>query len=234
MFGPMFTTVGSQTTEGTGSYNIQNLIPTGSLVPNGETTAGAIRAQKLTSTGATDGSVLFWRDGTFGSGSRARTYKGWYTASGTTPATMEITTGQALWINLPSGAACSFTISGEVPVGDIYMALNSGNTAVCNPQPVSMSLQTVVPAAAEGYTVPNGEATASAIRVQKLTATGATDGSIVFWRNGTFGSGSRARTYLGWYTASGTSPAAVTLDPGEGIWVNSPVEGVSLVFPSAL
>ena len=76
MIGAMFTDVGTQT-EGSGSYSVQNIIPTGASVPNGETvsTATCIYLQKLTASGATDGAVLFWRDGTFKQGKKTVEYR---------------------------------------------------------------------------------------------------------------------------------------------------------------
>ena len=239
MMGAMFTDIGTQAAiPGTGSYSVQNITPTGATVPNGETisTTGCIYLQKLTASGATDGSILYWRDGTFKSGKQTVTFHGWYADGVTTPADVSLAAGQAVWLFVPAGADCSFTMSGEVPNGDIYMALNQNNTAVCNPQPSEMDIQDVEPHAAEGVSVPNGATinTTECLYLQKLTASGATAGAILYWRDGTFKSGKQTVTFHGWYADGVTTPADVSLAAGEGLWVFSPTAGISLVFPSAL
>ena len=239
MIGAMFADIGTQAaTPGTGSYSVQNIIPTGTSVPNGATvnTTDCIYLQKLTAAGATDGAILYWRDGSFKAGKQTVNFHGWYASGVTTPADVTLTSGQAVWLYVPAGAVCSFTMSGEVPAGDVYMALNQNNTAVGNPQPTTIDLQDVEPHAAEGYTVPNGATvnTTDCIYLQKLTPAGATDGAILYWRDGSFKAGKQTVNFHGWYASGVTTPADVTLAPGEGLWVFSPTAGISLVFPSAL
>ena len=237
MMGAMFTDVGTQT-EGSGTYSVQNIIPTGASVPNGETvsTATCIYLQKLTAAGATDGSILYWRNGSFKQGKKTVDFYGWYANGITPPADVSLTAGQAVWLYVPTGANVAFTMSGEVPAGDIYLALNQNNTAVCNPQPATISLQSVTPVAASGYSVPNGEtvSTESCLYLQKLTPAGATDGSILYWRDGTFKQGKKTVDFHGWYASGATAAASVTLTPGEGLWVFSPTAGLSLTFPTVL
>ena len=103
MMGAMFTDVGTQT-EGSGSYSVQNIIPTGASVPNGETvsTATCIYMQKLTSAGGTDGDILYWRDGTFKQGKKTVDFHGWYASGLTTPADVSLAPGEGLWVFSPS------------------------------------------------------------------------------------------------------------------------------------
>ena len=237
MMGAMFADVGTQTA-GSGTYSVQNIVPTGASVPNGETlsTSTCIYLQKLTPAGGTDGDILYWRDGSFKQGKKTVDFHGWYADGATTPATTTLTTGQAVWLYVPAGAIVAFTMSGEVPSGDVYMALNQNNTAVCNPQPATISLQSVVPAAASGYEVPNGSAisTATCLYLQKLTSAGGTAGDILYWRNGTFKQGKKTVDFCGWYADGATTTAEVSLNPGEGLWVFSPSAGLSLSFPTVL
>ena len=110
MMGAMFADVGTQT-EGSGSYSIQNIVPTGASVPNGETvsTTTCIYLQKLTASGATDGAILFWRDGTFKQGKKEVTFHGWYANGATIAADVSLAPGEGLWVFSPTaGLALTF------------------------------------------------------------------------------------------------------------------------------
>ena len=244
LFGPMFVEVGTQSESSQGSYDVQTLKPSGESVPNGQTcVAGVdtITLVKLSATGSAGSDMLCWRDskGELWGGRSKQAYCGWYTATGTTPATLTIEAGEAVWINVPGGASVTFTVAGEVPAGDILMALRKGNTAVCNPQPVAMDVQNVKPVAAPETTVPNGEtcvAGVDTITLVKLSATGGAGSDMLCWRdsNGALWGGRSKQAYYGWYTATGTTPAELEIAPGEGVWVNAPVNTTSLLFPSPL
>lgn len=235
MMGPMFVTVGAQT-EGSGTYSIQDLIPTGEVVPNGEETDDtAISLMKLNAKGGADGFTYYWRDGTFKISGRMKTVKGWYQPGSATKEDIQLTAGQAVWVHFPKDAKCSFTIAGEVPNGDIYMALRQGNSAVCNPQPVPTSIQKVEPYASEGVTVPNGENTdETAISLMKLNPKGGADGFTYYWRDGTFKISGRMKTVHGWYQPGSATQEEIPLNPGEGIWVYSPIDNIALDFPAAI
>ena len=246
LLGPVFSAVGQQDAEnGTGTINLGSIVPVGDNVPNGYTPAAgvdAITAQILDANGgAVSGSLVYWRDskGEKWGGKSKQEYKGWYVPNGKTPADFSITAGQALWVNIPAGFSCTLQSSGEVAIGDIYMQLNKGNTAVCNPIPVETNIQKILPFGIGGTEVPNGFTPAAgvdAITAQKLDPNGgAVSGSLVYWRDskGEKWGGKSKQEYKGWYIPNGKTPADITVGPGEGLWVNSPVATTALVFPSA-
>ena len=236
MMGSMFSDVGKQL-DGTSTFSVQGIVPVGEAVPNGEivSTTECITLRKLTATGGTDGDVLYWRDGSFKAGKKTVNFHGWYTAGGTTAADMTLAAGQAVWIYFPAAANCTLQMSGEVALGEVYMALNQGNTAVANPLPLTCSVQKTAPFGKDSTVVPNGEtvSTTACITLRKLTAAGGTDGDVLYWRDGSFKAGKKTVNFHGWYTAGGTTQADMTLAPGEGLWMFCPVENIAIVFPSA-
>ena len=246
LLGPVFSAVGQQDAEnGTGTINLSSIVPVGDNVPNGfGPTEGvdAITAQVLDANGgAVAGTFVYWRDskGEKWGGKSKQEYKGGYVANGKTPADYPLTTGQALWVNIPAGFSCTLQSSGEVAIGDIYMQLNKGNTAVCNPIPKATNIQKILPFGIDSTEVPNGYGPTEgvdAITAQKLDPNGgAVAGSFVYWRDskGEKWGGKSKQEYKGWYVANGKTPADITIGPGEGLWVNCPVATTALVFPSA-
>ena len=250
LVGPVFSGVGQQDAEnGTGTIDVQTVIPVGidgAPVPDGKTLAigtDTISLQKLTATGGGDGAGLLWRDShgeKWTSGRDKIVFKGWYEPGAKVAvADYNIKAGQAVWVNMPSGASCTLQSSGEVAIGDIYMQLNKGNTACCNPMPVDVDVQKVVPAGIGGAQVPDGKTLAigtDTISLQKLTATGGGDGAGLLWRDShgeKWTSGRDKIVFLGWYEPGAKAPVVdYTIKAGGGVWVNSPNETTALVFPS--
>ena len=247
LMGPVFSTVGQQDAEnGTGAIDVQQYIPVGASVPDGKTlTEGVdtITLQKLNATGGIDGELLSWRDShgeKWSVGRKSYEFKGGYTATGTEPFTgYSIKAGQAVWVNIPSGAECSLQSSGEVAIGDIYLQLNQGNTASCNPMPTAVDIQKIQPYGIDGANVPDGKTLTEGvdtITLQKLNATGGIDGELLSWRDShgeKWSVGRKSYEFKGWYTATGTEPfSGYELTAGKGIWVNCPNATTALVFPS--
>ena len=247
LMGPVFSTVGQQDAEnGTGELDVQQYVPVGAMVPDGKTiTEGVdtISLQKLNATGGIDGQLLVWRDShgeKWTSGRDKLEFKGWYAGSAKTAVeNYTVKAGQAVWVNMPAGASCTLQSSGEVAIGDIYMQLNKGNTAACNPMPIDVDIQSVIPYGIGGAAVPDGKTITEGvdtISLQKLNATGGIDGQLLVWRDShgeKWTSGRDKLEFKGWYAGSAKTPVAdYILTAGKGIWVNCPNETTALVFPS--
>ena len=195
LFTPMFEGVGTDV------INIQDIKPVGDNV-DGE---GGINLQTLTATGtAGDVQLAWWDDGTD---------SGWYDENDDTPDAM-IAKGQSFWISFPD-ATTKLNIAGEVRNASVDIPLNQGFTAIGNPYPVAINIQTVIPI---GDDV-DGE---GGINLQTLTATGtAGDVQLAWWDDG---------TDSGWYDENDDTPATM-IQSGEGLWVSSPNATTSLRFP---
>ena len=186
---------------GTDSINIQDIKPVGEDV-DGD---GAINLQTLTASGTAGDVQLAWYDD--------GTDSGWYDASDDTPDIL-ITKGTSFWISFPN-ATTKLNIAGEVQNAAVDLPLVQGATAVGNPYPIAINIQTVIPV---GDDV-DGD---GAINLQTLTASGtAGDVQLAWYDDG---------TDSGWYDASDDTPATM-IQPGEGLWVSSPNATTSLRFP---
>ncbi len=144
---------------------------------------------------------------------------GWF--DGTyAPATKDFAPGEAVWLALPGSddsdvSPITITNSGEVNVADITLALKVGNTAIGNMMAVNYPIADIE-VANVGDQI-NGE-----INFQSLDAYGRMvegSGYLYFGYEG----------MTGWFDGTYT-PASATLAPGQGIWVASTAEGVTLKF----
>ena len=186
---------------GTDSINIQDIKPIGDDV-DGE---GGINLQTLTASGtAGDVQLAWWDDGSD---------SGWYDENDDTPDTF-ISKGTSLWISFPN-ATTKLNIAGEVQNAAVDLPLVQGATAIGNPYPIAINIQTVIPI---GDDV-DGE---GGINLQTLTASGtAGDIQLAWWDDG---------SDSGWYDENDDTPATM-IQPGEGLWVSSPNATTSLRFP---
>ena len=195
LFTPMFESVG------TSYIDIQSIKPVGDNV-DGD---GAISLQTLSASGGMGDIYLTWFDD--------GTDSGWYDSNDDTPSTL-ISRGQAFWIAFPD-ATTKLNIAGEVYATAFDQPLVQGSTAVGNPYPVAINVQTIIPV---GDDV-DGD---GAISLQTLSASGGMGEVYLTW----FDDG----TDSGWYDASDDTPATM-IQPGEGLWVASPNATTSLRFP---
>ena len=166
MYTPMFAGIGDA------EYSIQDITPVGTKVPDGSSSANAITLQKLTATGSTEGNVYYWMD--YYDEDEEEDEYGWKRPSVFTPANITFKAGEAFWLKMPTTASCTLQFNGEVRKGNSYILLRQGNTAVGNPTPVTINVADILPV---GENVPDGSSSAKAITLQKLTATGSTEGN---------------------------------------------------------
>jgi hypothetical protein len=127
--------------------------------------------------------------------------------------------GQGLWVASMVGDAVSLQSSGEVPTSDIEFPLDTdfGAVAVANSFPVELSINDILPTAAEGIDP------AYCIQLQVLDNAGQTTAQDYTW-DGTQ------------WTDTNTGLALeqdVKFAPGQGLWVASMVgDAVSLILPA--
>ena len=221
MYTPMFAGMGDA------EYSIQDIKPIGSNVPDGSTSAKAITLQKLTAEGLQDGYLYYWMD--YEDEDEEEYEYGWKRPALFTPATITFKAGEAFWLKMPSTAACTLQFNGEVRKGNAYILLRQGNTAVGNPTPVTINVADIRPV---GENIPDGSSSAKAITLQKLTADGLQDGYLYYWMD--YDDEDEEEYEYGWKRPALFTNCAITLAPGEGIWVKCPNATTSLQFPVAL
>ena len=221
MYTPMFAGVGDA------EYSIQDIKPVGTTVPNGSSSANAITLQKLTATGGMEGYLYYWMD--YEDEDEEEYEYGWKRPNVFTTANITFKAGEAFWLKMPNSANCTLQFNGEVRKGDIYMLLRQGNTAVGNPTPVTINVADIRPV---GENIPDGSSSAKAITLQKLTATGGMDGYLYYWMD--YDDEDEEEYEYGWKRPNVFSPCAITLAPGEGVWVKCPNATTSLKFPAAI
>ena len=221
MYTPMFAGVGDA------EYSIQDIKPVGTTVPNGSSTANAITLQKLTATGSTEGNVYYWMD--YYDDDEEEDEYGWKRPGFFTDATITFKAGEAFWMKMPTSANCTLQFNGEVRKGNSYILLRQGNTAVGNPTPVTINVADIRPV---GENIPNGSSAANAITLQKLTATGSTEGNVYYWMN--YYDDEEEEDEYGWKRPGFFTDCTMTLAPGEGVWVKCPNNTTSLQFPAAI
>ena len=195
LFTPMFTDVGVD------QIDIQTIKPIGDDV-DGD---GAINLQTLAADGTQGDVFLAWYDD--------GTDSGWYDSNDDTPSVM-LSKGDAFWIDFPN-ATTKLNIAGEVKNAALDYPLVQGATAVGNPYPVAINVQTIIPV---GDDV-DGD---GAINLQTLAADGTQGDVFLAWYDD--------GTDSGWYDANDDTPATM-IQPGEGLWVDSPNSTTSLRFP---
>ncbi len=193
----------------TGS-DVKDLVPgnVGSFV-NGEINFRSLDAYGRTVDGS--GVLYYGYDG----------MTGWFDGSTLAPATKTFTPGEAVWIALPGNdeddvSSISLTNAGEVNATDITLTLRQGNTAIGNMMAINYPIADIE-VGNHGPLV-NGE-----INFRSLDAYGRTvegSGYLYFGYEG----------MTGWFDGSSYTPASATLAPGQGIWVASTAEGVTLKF----
>ena len=221
MYTPMFAGVGSET------YSIQDIKPVGTTVPDGSSGANAITLQKLNATGGIDGNLYYWMD--YYDDDEEENEYGWRRPASFTPAAITFTAGEAFWLKMPATAACTLQFNGEVRKGNSYILLRQGNTAVGNPTPVTINVADIRPV---GTAVPDGSSGANAITLQKLNSTGGIDGNLYYWMN--YYDDDEEEDEYGWKRPASFADCAMTLAPGEGLWVKCPNATTSLQFPAAI
>ena len=201
------------------------MIPKGDNVPPGDGTE-IIYFQLLTGANKVkDGKNYYWLNWSKTRMGVTTTKYGWYEdAAGTTPANLKLKPGQAFYLTAPF-EDISFEFSGQVRVDSVVVDVNQGNTMIGNPYPVECSSTNIVPVAyAEGDPIPKGDGT-EIIYFQELTgANKVKDGKNYYWLDWTKTRMGVTTTKYGWYEdAAGTTPANLTIQPGSGIYITSPV-----------
>ena len=136
---------------------------------------------------------------------------GWYDVNDDTPDTF-LDAGDAAWIAFPD-ATVSLNCAGEVKNEVVLSPLVKGSVAIGNPYPVAVDIQTVLPVASEGEVPEDGS-----IVIQTLDPVGMRGDVLLSWWGD------------GWYDVNDETPVT-ELDPGEGIWVASPADTISLKWP---
>ena len=195
LFAPTFADVG------TDQIDIQSIKPVGDNV-DGD---GGINLQTLASDGTQGDVFLAWYDD--------GTDSGWYDSNDDTPSVL-LNKGDAFWISFPD-ATTKLNVAGEVKNAATDYPLVQGFTAVGNPYPIAVNIQTIIPV---GDAV-DGD---GAISVQTLTAVGTQGDVFLAWYDD--------GTDSGWYDSNDDTPATM-IQPGEGLWVASPDSTTSLRFP---
>ena len=221
MYTPMFAGVGDA------EYSIQDIKPVGTTVPNGSSSANAITLQKLNAQGGIDGKLYYWMD--YYDDDEEEDEYGWRLPALFTAANITFKAGEAFWLKMPTSANCTLQFNGEVRKGNSYILLRQGNTAVGNPTPVTINVADIRPV---GTSIPDGSSSANAIKLQKLTATGGTDGYVYWWMD--YYDDDEEDDMYGWKRAALFTNCTMTLAPGEGLWVNCPNNTTSLQFPAAI
>ena len=195
LFAPMFEDVG------TDRINIQEIKPVGPDV-SGD---GLINLQTLTASGTAGDVQLAWYDD--------GTDSGWYDENDETP-DIYFEKGDAFWIYFNNNTT-ALNIAGEVKNAAMDYPLGAGSTAVGNPYPVAINVQTIIP-------IGDDVSGDGLINLQTLSASGtAGDIQLAWYDDG---------TDSGWYDESDDTPATM-IQPGEGLWVYSPNATTSLRFP---
>ena len=142
---------------------------------------------------------------------------GWCTDMlGTTPAEINLKPGQAVFFKTTSNTAKAMT-AGQV-AGTITIELDSGYSMIGNATPVAISIDEIL---LEG--VNDCDAT-----VQIVNADGSW-GTQGFWFN------AWGDLPAGWCTDMlGTTPAEITLEPGQSVFFKTTATGAKATIPSAL
>ena len=222
MYCPVFSGIGAA------EYSVQDIIPkaVSGTVPNGSVLSSAITIQKLTATGASDGGLWYWMD--YYDEDEEDDFYGWWNSGLSKKCTHTFKAGEAFWTKMP-GNNVTLQFAGEVTKGNAYMLLRQGNTAVGNPTPTTISVQDIIPV---GTAVPNGSVLSSAITLQKLTATGASDGGLWYWMD--YYDEDEEDDFYGWWNSGLSKKCTHTFAPGEGMWVKCSNATTSLQFPAAI
>lgn len=221
MYTPMFAGVGDA------EYSIQDIKPIGTAIPDGSSQANAITLVKLTATGGADGATYWWMD--YEDEDEEEYELGWKRPAAFTDATITFKAGEAFWMKMPTSANCTLQFNGEVRKGNSYILLRQGNTAVGNPNPVTINVADIRPV---GENIPDGSSQANAITLVKLTATGGADGATYWWMD--YEDEDEEEYEYGWKRPAAFTDCTLTLAPGEGVWVKCPNATTSLQFPAAI
>ena len=153
---------------------------------------------------------------------------GWYDdEGGVCYNDVELDLGEGIWLYSPS-EDMKLQSAGQVPSSDVAVALRGNSLAkmVANPMPVTLTLGDI---SVTGY----GE-------------DGYVDGMIYAKKLDGFGIGGTSYYWFdindeeigelyGWYDdEGGTDYNSVDVIPGEGLWIYSPSDALSVIFPSPL
>ena len=215
LYTPTFLEVGKATASTT--YTVKPIAITGT-VPNGSDSSYRISLQRLKADGGAQGSVLYWKD--YDTSETQHVGPGWCTGVGTAIQTVQIQPGEGIMIKYPEGCEnCTMQFSGELNQEDAYIALRDGYTLLGNQQPMQLNVNQIVPTSTdpELYPVPNGSDTTTRISIQRLTPTGGTQGSVLFWKD--YDKSATSHVGPGWCTGIGTTVQNVMLEPGEAVLV---------------
>ena len=142
----------------------------------------------------------------------------WLTQGGAAVAVDSAPAGKAFWVS--TTADSTVVVSGEVKDGTEETAAVSGLTLLCNPFPVAMDIQNIVPdSSVPGY----GDGFESAT---KLLVWGGTGYTTYEW------SAAGEGTAIGdpsqdskWLTQGGAAVGVATIAVGEGFWINTSGSG---------
>ena len=232
---PMFYKVGG------GAVDVQDIIPSDNA-PDGGNVSSQLSFQILDKDALIVGNLTYYwhnRDVQLPFPLPSYTLKGWYTKATPTSATdgkavLTINPGEAVYLKCPiEGVTLGY--SGEVKTSELNISVNNGRTLVGNPFPVNYSIQNITPI---GENVPDGGQTTMQIQFQRLAKDSTVrDNVTYYWHNRDVQLPFPLPSYSlnGWYTkATPTSAtdgkATLELLPGEGVYVNCPVDGISFNF----
>ena len=145
---------------------------------------------------------------------------GWFDATGTTPADIALNPGDGVFFFTGQEGA-SIQSAGEVASTAITNSVVAGYSMIGNASPVAINADDM-----QVLGVGDGAA-----EIQVMDATGSWIGDY-FWFN-EFDDGTTVYP-AGWFDATGTTPADLTLQPGESVFFYTGTSGAKVVIPSAM
>ena len=189
------------------SISLQSLIPTGAGVGG----YGDIVVQTMDEEGNWAGEYAWWTEENLGSPN------GWYDTSMTiTEGTIDYKEG--MFVQAP--AQTKFTYSGSVTKGTIETDLPMGFSMTGNATPIAVNIQSIIPAG-------DGVGGYGDVVIQTMNSAGEWAGEYAWWTEENLGSPD------GWYDAD-LNPASISIQPGEGVFVQTSAENVKFTYPGAL
>lgn len=199
-------------------YDLQDLVPQG---PDGEDAGNYMfYISQMDNGGATSTTYLYRT--VDGDGAPKN---GWYNLDDEDEYMEGVTfkPGQAVFVNTDFGSGASIRSAGQVELGEISTPTPMGFCGICNPRPVTIDLQDVIP---EG---PDGEDAGNYMFYISLMDNGGATSTTYLYRS-VDGDGAPKN---GWYNLDDEDEyiEGVTFEPGEGFFVNTDFsEGAQVTF----
>jgi hypothetical protein len=199
---------------GGGKYNLQN------LVANNADNLGDATIQVMDIKTGMFGDVYYWWPA---DPSDPVTYPaGWFSGSGAELPAVELNPGEAIFFSTKK-AGVSLTASGQV-TQSASANIPIGSSLIGNFTPSKCNLSDVM---LGGTPVKD-----LVVTIQVLNPTTGSFSDVYYWWNA---DPSDPLTYpAGWFSGSGADLDEVELNPGDSVFINCPVEGVTLNFPKVL